>query len=196
MSFHEVLFPVDISYGASGGPMYSTSVTMSDSGFEQRNINWAQSRLRWEVVHAIKTDEQMRELIEFFRARKGKAYGFRFKDWSDYTAVDQPASLITGETRKFQCRKQYVSGPRTEVREIKKLADGTVKVKDGATETANFTVDNNTGIISLGFTPVNQVTTSFEFHVPCRFDTDSMDFSLDFFNTSTWSSVPIVELRV
>ena len=41
MSFHEVRFPTRVSYGAIGGPRFSTTVQILNSGFEQRNINWA-----------------------------------------------------------------------------------------------------------------------------------------------------------
>ena len=34
--FHEVQFPPDISYGASGGPGYSTTVVTTVSGHERR----------------------------------------------------------------------------------------------------------------------------------------------------------------
>ncbi|MGE0109945.1 MAG: DUF2460 domain-containing protein [Bdellovibrionales bacterium] len=35
MTFHEVRFPDDIAYGASGRPAYSTSVVQTASGYEQ-----------------------------------------------------------------------------------------------------------------------------------------------------------------
>ena len=43
MSFIETpRFPDDIAYGAQGGPMYSTDVVATASGYEKRNQNWAQ----------------------------------------------------------------------------------------------------------------------------------------------------------
>ena len=42
MSFAEVRFPDDISYGSSGGPEYSTDIVETQSGHEQRNANWAE----------------------------------------------------------------------------------------------------------------------------------------------------------
>ncbi len=45
MIFHEVQFPPDIAYGASGGPEYLTSVVSMASGYEQRNANWSAARL-------------------------------------------------------------------------------------------------------------------------------------------------------
>jgi uncharacterized protein (TIGR02217 family) len=46
---------------------------------EKRNVNWSEARGRWDVASGLKKQQQLGELIAFFRARKGKAYGFRFK---------------------------------------------------------------------------------------------------------------------
>ncbi len=94
--FHEVQFPPDISYGASGGPGYSTTVVTTVSGHERRNANWAMARGRWNVAHGLKKREQVAELIAFFRARRGRAYGFRFKDWTDYQAFAQSLGVGDG----------------------------------------------------------------------------------------------------
>jgi Conserved hypothetical protein 2217 (DUF2460) len=77
--FHEVRFPDNIAYGATGGPEFATTVVVTGAGHEQRNVNWAEARGRWDVASGLKKQAQIDELIAFFRARRGKAYGFRFK---------------------------------------------------------------------------------------------------------------------
>ena len=84
VSFHEVQFPVSISYGASGGPGFNTTVMTLGSGFERRNQNWTLSRATYDVAHGLKTQAELDVLIKFFYARRGQAFGFRYKDWSDY----------------------------------------------------------------------------------------------------------------
>lgn len=74
MTFHEVRFPDDIAYGATGGPEFATSVVATASGYEQRNINWSSARGRWDVTSGLKKQTQLDTLIAFFRARKGRAY--------------------------------------------------------------------------------------------------------------------------
>ncbi len=113
--FHEVQFPPDISYGASGGPGYSTTVITTVSGHERRNANWADAR-GWNVAHGLKKREQVAELIAFFRARRGRAYGFRFKDWTDYQALAQSLGVGDGATTSFQLVKHYASGGELETR--------------------------------------------------------------------------------
>jgi hypothetical protein len=63
--------------------------------YEQRNINWSSARGRWDVASGLKKQTQLDTLIAFFRARKGRAHGFRFKDWTDYKATGQ--AIGTGD---------------------------------------------------------------------------------------------------
>lgn len=127
-TFHEVQFPPKIAYGASGGAEFNTSVTSTFAGFEQRNINWQKARGRWDVSTGLKNKADMDALQAFFRARFGKAYGFRFKDWTDYQAVGQNIGTGNGTLTAFQLTKTYTSGGNNYVREIKKPVTGTVKI--------------------------------------------------------------------
>jgi uncharacterized protein (TIGR02217 family) len=38
--FHEVRFPDNIAYGATGGPEFATTVVVTGAGHEQRNADW------------------------------------------------------------------------------------------------------------------------------------------------------------
>ncbi len=66
MSFVEVRFPEDISYGSTGGPEFSTDVVMANNGYEQRNINWSISRARYNISYRTKSSEQLSSLISHF----------------------------------------------------------------------------------------------------------------------------------
>ena len=55
MAFVETRFPTDISYGSAGGPEYSTDIIVTQGGYEQRNINWAASRARYNVAYGVRT---------------------------------------------------------------------------------------------------------------------------------------------
>lgn len=198
MAFVEVQFPADISYGSSGGPEYATDVVASASGYEQRNINWAEARARYNVAHGVKTNAQLDALIAFFRARKGRAHGFRFKDWTDYQATE---TLGTGNgvQTQFQLIKTYVSGAVTETRTIKKPVSGTVQVyKNAVLQSSGVSVDTTTGVVTFTVAPAGGqvVTATFQFDVPVRFDTDKLSASLDAYGIHSWLDIPIVEVRV
>ena len=198
IAFHEIQFPSDISYGSSGGPQYSTDIIITNSGYEQRNINWADSRGYYNVAHGVKTKEQMEVLIAFFRARKGRAYGFRFKDWSDYAAQGQNIATGDGVSVEFQLKKFYESGGETYVRDIKKPVDNSVYIYvDDVLITSGLTVDNTSGIVTFDAAPLNGaiITADFEFDVSVRFDTDRLSASLDSYGVHSWANIPLVEIR-
>jgi uncharacterized protein (TIGR02217 family) len=199
MTFHEVQFPTDIAYGAQGGPQYSTSVVITASGFEQRNSLWATSRMAWNVATGLKKQAQLDVLVAFFRARKGRAYGFRFKDWSDYQATAQALGTGDSVTHTFQLVKNYTSGPASEIRTIKKPVAGTVVVYlAGVMQSSGWSVDTTTGIVSFVTAPGIgvAVTADFQFDVPVRFDTDSMAATLENVNLSDWQNLPVIEIKV
>jgi uncharacterized protein (TIGR02217 family) len=199
MAFIETRFPTDIAFGSSGGPEYSTDVVIVQSGFEQRNANWSQARARYNVAHGVKTQTQLDALIAFFRARKGRADGFRFKDWADYKATGQNIGTGNGTATVFQLKKTYVSGSVTETRIVTKPVSGTINIyKNAVLQVSGYTADTTNGQITFSVAPANGVivTADFEFDVPVRFDTDRLSASLDTYGSHSWNDIPIIELRV
>jgi uncharacterized protein (TIGR02217 family) len=196
--FHEVQFPPDISYGASGGPGYSTTVVTTVSGHERRNANWAAARGKWNVAHGLKKREQVAALIAFFRARKGRAYGFRFKDWTDYQAFAQVLGVGDGANKTFQLVKHYASGGEFDTRLIAKPVTGTVKIyRDGVEAVTGWTVNTATGLVTFTTAPASgvQVTADLEFDVPVRFDSDQMDITIETYQLGSWGQIPVLEIR-
>lgn len=199
MAFVEIQFPADISYGSSGGPEYTTDIVSSQGGYEQRNIHWEQARARFNVAHGVKTRTQLEALIGFFRARKGRAHGFRFKDWADYQAVAQLLGTADGVATEFALVKHYTSGAVVETRRISKPVAGTVQVyKNGVLQNAGVSVDTVHGLVVFAAAPTagDVITASFEFDVPVRFDTDRLSARLEAYGVHSWQDIPLVEVRV
>ena len=168
------------------------------SGHEQRNANWSAARGKWNVASGLKHQTQLNTLIAFFRARKGRAYGFRFKDWTDYCATGQVIGAGDGTNKSFQLIKTYTSGAGSEARTIKKPVQGTVvPYLVGVKQTSGWSVDTTTGILTFITAPTQgvAVTADFEFDVPVRFDTDSMAVSIEQFDLHQWSDIPVIEIR-
>src|SRR5690606_27702838 len=125
----------------------------------------------------------------FFRARRGRARGFRFRDWTDYTAQGQPIGTGDGETAVFQLAKRYESGGVAVIRPLRKPVAGTVAVYlDGAAQSSGFSVDDTTGEVTFGTAPAEgvAVTVDCEFDVPVRFDSDSLSASIDDYGVHSW----------
>jgi len=199
MAFHDVRFPVDIAYGSTGGPEYSTEIVVTHSGYEQRNINWSSARAKYNVAHGVKTQPQLDNLIAFFRARKGRAHGFRFKDWTDYQATNQLIGTGNGVQTAFQLSKTYSSGNITELRSITKPVSVSEKIYlNSVLQLAGYTVDYSTGVVTFTSAPANTVLvqSDFEFDVPVRFDTDKLSAALDTYGAHSWNDIPIIETRI
>jgi uncharacterized protein (TIGR02217 family) len=198
MSFAEIRFPDDISYGSSGGPGFSTSIVVTEGGHEKRNARWQQARARYNVAHGIKTKAQLEALIAFFRARKGRAYGFRFKDWSDYQGIGQILGTGNGSRKDFQLVKTYASGSASDTRLIRKPVAGSVSIYvNTALVSAGVSVNTTTGVVSFSTAPASGaiISADFEFDVPVRFDTDTLSASLEAYGVHSWLDIPLVEVR-
>lgn len=210
MQFHEVRFPVALSFGSVGGPERRTDVVAISNGFEERNAPWAHSRRRYDAGVGMRSLDDVELMIAFFEARFGQLYAFRWKDWSDFrsckpsleiSAFDQVLGLGDGIQTSFQLTKTYRSGEQAYVRPICKPVAGTLKVAIGPDELEegiDFTLDTVTGMINFETAPEIgvPVTTGFEFDVPVRFDTDRIQTSVASFNAGDVPTIPIVEVRV
>ena len=210
MSFHEVRFPANLSFGSVGGPERMTEIVTLANGFEERNSPWADSRRRYDAGFGMRSLSDIDTLIAFFEARRGQLFGFRWKDWSDYRSCgsdsdpmpeDQMIGTGDGVTTAFQLYKTYQSGGASYVREIRKPVQGTVRVGvqgDVKAEGVDFSVDTASGIVSLNEAPGPgaTVTAGFEFDVPVRFDTDAIRSSVASFKAGDIPNVPVVEIRI
>ena len=197
--FEEVQFPDDISYGATGGPVFSTDVVSTFSGHEQRNSNWQQARARYNVASGVKTETQWKALISFFRARRGKAVGFRYKDWSDFQGTNEQIGIGDDVQADFQLVKLYASGSVAVSRDVTKPVAGTVDIYvDSILQVSGVTVDTTTGIVTFDTPPAmgEVVTADFEFDVPVRFDSDELQLSIDSYDAGNWRNIQLIEVRV
>jgi TIGR02217 family protein len=204
-AFVEQRFNVDISYGSKGGPSFNTTVFEATSGYEQRNVNWSQARCVYDVSQGIRDKADMEEILEFFYAMRGKATGFRFKDWSDYQLTQELIGTGDGTAVAFQIKKTYsANGSAPYVRDIRKIVTPGTDVPfavyvNGAlkTLTTDYTIDLNTGIITFTTAPANAATiqVTCQFDVPVRFDTDVMSITEEAWNLETWDDIPLVEIK-
>ena len=211
MSFIETpRFPDNISYGSKGGPKYNTVVTTVNSGFEYNNINWDTARHVYDVAMGVRSLEELSNLVSFFHITRGKGHYFRYKDWADYKSCDLSDTITTtdqifgvgdGSEIAFQLIKTYdLGGGVINQRDIKKPVNGTILIAiNGSTqiETTNYTIDYTTGIVTFVSAPAEAASLTWggEFDVPCRFDTDELQLSMDFYGYGS-VGVPVKEVRV
>lgn len=180
MAFYESpRFPEAISFGATGGPEWSTSVVVTTGAREQRNAAWAYPRHRWDVSTGVKTQADFEAVRAHFMTVRGRLHGFRFKDWSDFAVAHSAGVLLGPSGTTFQLAKRYASGAQSLDRPIRKPIASTVQIKDGTATLvpgADYTLDATTGVVTT-VTTRNPATLTWagEFDVPVRYDTDRLE---------------------
>ncbi len=208
-AFHEVLFPLDIALGASGGPERRTDIVTLGSGHEERNSRWAHSRRSYDAGYGVKSFAALSAVLAFFEERRGRLYGFRWRDRLDHSSAlpgaapaagDQVIGTGDGVTTAFALAKTYGGSFAPYTRPISKPVAGSVLVAVNGTALASsaFSVNPATGIVSLNAAPAPGATLSagFLFDVPVRFDTDKLAINLTAFAGGDIPSIPLVEIRV
>lgn len=211
MSFHEILFPLDIALKSAGGPERRTEIVTFGSGREARNARWAHSRRRYDAGYGVKTLAALQAVVAFFEERRGQLHGFRWRDRLDHASaapgaplspLDQGIGTGDGTTAAFQLVKTYGSGFAPYTREIVKPVAGSVRIAVGGSELASsaFGVDSTTGVVTFlpGHIPPAgaAITAGFLFDVPVRFDTDYLEVDLSAFAAGAIPKIPLVEIRV
>lgn len=203
IQIHNIRLPEDIERGAEGGPMFSTSITASDNGYESSNINWTYPLREFNIGYPIQERDNIDDIITFFYARRGRAYGFLFKDWSDFSFTENLIGTGDGVETDFQLRKVYNDAVAPFYLPVTRPVNGTVQVWNGgvlATEgpgAAQYTVDYTTGIISFNTAPINTnlITAAAEYNICVRFDTDKLNLNIDMYDAIAASGLIIREIR-
>ncbi len=191
--FLDISFPDAVARGATGGPGFSTNVVTLGSGAERRNIQWADARGEWNISTGIRTRAEMQAVIAHFYIVKGRAYSFRFKDWTDYQATDQAMAEVTPTV--WQLVKRYNIGGYEHVRTITKPVLGTVAIKIGGSPVVPSEIDHLTGLVTFGSAPGSAPTASFEFDVPVRFDTDKLPVQANAWDQQIVSQINLIEVK-
>ena len=211
MAFLDTQFPTDISYGAQGGPKYSTTITRRLSGREIRNQNWTYPLHEYNIATAIKSMSDLDSVIAFFHNTNGSTNGFRFKDWADFKttsfltttgAADMPLGTYSG-SGTTQLYKTYTTGAYTKTRNITKPIANTVRITVNSSEQSSptwsypWTLDDATGIITWTGTKPTGLAVEWggQFDVPCRFADDSLETNLQSYNIGM-ASLKIIEIRI
>jgi uncharacterized protein (TIGR02217 family) len=208
MGFHEVRFPVALSFGSSGGPERRTEIVTLTNGYEERNTPWEHSRRRYDAGIGLRSLADLEAVIAFFEARRGQLHAFRWKDWSDWTsgahgeslgASDQRIGTGDGATRVFQLSKNYEDMAGSYRRPIRKPVEGSVRIAvDGMELSDGWTVDPTNGTVTFDAVPGDgaRVDAGYAFDVPVRFDTDRLTVSVESFRAGEMPSIPVIEVRL
>ena len=206
--FHDVRFPLAVAFGATGGPERRTEIVTLGSGREERNQRWAMSRRRYDAGTGVRHRDDLQAVVDFFEERRGRLYGFRYRDPLDHKScaptdspsqADQLLGVGDGTQVSFQLIKRYGDTFAPYDRPIVLPVDGTVLVSVAGVamvEGSDFSLDQGVVTFEPGSVPQvgEAVRAGFQFDVPVRFDTDRLEVSLSRFEAGTIPTIPIVEI--
>lgn len=176
--------------------MFDTSVVVTESGDRgSANANWQTPLWTW-TLQFVRHSDDFGDLLGFFLARMGQAYGFFFKDPLDYSSDDNNGeglvkTIATASGNKRYLVKKYPDSDDYNPfhRIIKRPILGTVVINGdvGGTPVVNYSTGEVTGASTDG-------TASFEFVNPVVFVTDVMNIDRDP-ATGEWADIVLNELR-
>ena len=210
MNFHEVRLPARLAFGSTGGVERRTEIATLGSGFERRSSPWLRGRRRYLIGAGLRSLEDMAALTEFFEARRGRLFGFRFRDFADFRScgpggqvspLDQAIGTGTGSATGFQLVKRYgdeAGGWMSRV--VAKPVVGSVRVAVEGAEVGPglVSVDATTGEVVFETPPEAgaAITAGFLFDTPVRFDSDRIEVTLETFGAGRMAAMPLIEVRV
>ena len=202
----DVQFPLAIGQGASVSPGFSTNIVTTISGHEKRNSDWADARLEFDVGPGIRSEEEVRTLIAFFRARRGAAKAFRFRDPYDYssrdmvgepTPTDQFLGKGDGQQTEYQLVKSYGdSGGEPQQRLITRPEPESLQVAVDGQLTGGWSL-GPMGMVAFDSPPAegSDITAGYMFDVPVRFASDQLQVNHATFLAGDIPEVLLVEVR-
>lgn len=204
-AFHDIRFPWSVGIGAEVSQDFSTTVVETASGFESRNANWADARLRYDAGLGVRSEEDLADVLRFHRARGGRAHAFRFRDPLDHssallgapvTPLDQTQGTGNGLTLRFALVKRYGDAGGEQVRAITRADPASVRVAvDGLERTSGWTLDSGAIVFDVPPAAGAIVTAGYTFDVPVRFADDQLAVSLATYRAGDVPSITLIEVR-
>jgi len=168
-------------------------------------MDWASGRLRFDAGPGVRSEADLETLIAFFRARRGAARGFRFRDPLDHSSramtggpapFDQVLGTGDGARTAFPLVKHYGEGDEAEQRRITRPDVASVRVAVNGQPVSSWTLGAG-GMINFASPPPAgaQVTAGFLFDVPVRFAEDSLTVDAGQWLAGEIPAVPLIEIR-
>lgn len=204
-AFDDIIYPFALGRSASVAPEFSTSISVTASGHERRNSLWSDARIHFDVGPGIRSEQELCQVISFFRARRGAARGFRISDPTDHssngmtgspTMIDQLIGIGDGLEAEFQLNKSYGGPDEPQVRPITRPRAETLLVSVDGNLSSDWFLGEKGKLIFNSAPPAGaEIRAGYLFDVPVRFAEDRVDISGVNFEAGEAPSIPLIELR-
>lgn len=188
-------FPRDVAQGCQGVMMRRDELVTLASGREEVNQRWRHARRSWNAGLAIRSADDLSEVLDLWEEAAGRVHSFRFRDWLDFksckpsaapAALDQVLGTGDGSTRSFQMVKTYgAARPYVRPIELPRLSSVLVGV-GGSPRAEGWSLSPIGGVLTFDAppSPGSLVTAGYMFDVPVRFEADSILAEWSYFGPS------------
>jgi uncharacterized protein (TIGR02217 family) len=195
-AFDDVDFPIALGREAQVVAEFSTAIITGQSGAEQRAPDWDNARMRYDAGPGIRSEGDVRMLLDFYRARRGPAIGFRFRDPFDFSAAEQVIGTGDAVRTDFVLVKSYGSANGAPQRRITRPVATSVTVRVAGVASTGWVLASG-GVVRFTTPPAPgaAVTAAFTFDVPVRFAEDRLEISRATFLAGEMASVPLIEVK-
>jgi len=135
------------------------------------------------------------DLQQFVFTTAGAFSGFRARDWSDYTAIDEQIGEGDGSTYYFRLTKRYGTYERRIMKPDPTTV--TITVNGNTADPDSWAIDADNGVVVFLVAPTSGVITwSGQFHVPVRFEDDQLTTSMLMYSKGAINDIGLREIRV
>ena len=186
-----------VSYGTVYGERFSTDVQTMRNKQESRNANWSQSQFSAQIIFAALEEKDRAKVMKVFRTCRGRAIGFRLKNWVDYKIADEPIGIGTGASQDLQLKITYKIGTYKTEKNIHKPIYSKLEILADGLPVAF--VLSSSGVVTFTADAGAVITWSGEYDIPVRFDVDDIMWSVDNKSAGGFvmgTDIPIVEIAV
>ncbi len=176
---------IGLGFSVKRSTIWNTTRLEAASGKETAIAFWSAPRYAWELTYNVLrsdgTRHEFQDLIGFFNSRQGMFDSFLYTDSDDNAVTDQAIGVGDGVTLNFQLVKAF--GGFVEPVLAPNVVTN-VKVGGSAIGSSLYTVHNwgssLPGIVSISSSIVptssQNITSTFSYYFPVRFDQDIIDF--------------------
>lgn len=174
------VFPVlaGLKWDVGLSPQFSTRVQRSVSGMELRANFMAYPlwtfKLAYEVLRDDVANNELKQLVGFFLARRGMFDSFLYSNPSDHSATAEPFGTGAGVATQFQLTRSY--GGFTEPVQNVNGAPSIYVAGVLKTVTTDYTI-SSTGLVAFTVAPTGALTWTGSYYYRVRFLQDAADFN-------------------
>lgn len=196
INYHNINLPPFIAIYAVGEPSFSTEIASTVSGREIRISNHLSSFQKYKISQCKLSLSQFEEFNSFFRARLGRQYSFRMRDYADCHLHNQTIAEM-GHNEAIEVFKVYVDTIKNYNRRITKLVHNSVELKVNDLDLAEAEIDYDKGLIKLNapLSAEEKLIISAAFDVEVRFSSDSFAYSYQSDGSIMIDNLELIEVK-